>query len=45
MSHEVRTPINGVMGMTELLLGTELNESQERHAKTIYRSGASRSCT
>ena len=41
MSHEVRTPINGVLGMTELLLNTRLDPTQQRYASTILRSGRS----
>jgi len=39
MSHEVRTPLNGVIGMLELLGGTSLDARQERYAK-IARSSA-----
>jgi PAS domain S-box-containing protein len=39
MSHEVRTPMNGVLGMTELLLGTELTSVQQRYAHNIRSSG------
>jgi PAS domain S-box-containing protein len=28
MSHEVRTPMNGILGLTELLLGTDLDRQQ-----------------
>ena len=33
--------MNGVMGMTEILLKTELNGSQTRFARSIYRSADS----
>lgn len=39
MSHEVRTPMNAVIGMTELLLDTELTEKQRDFVETIYSSG------
>jgi len=39
MSHEVRTPLNGVLGMNGLLLRTPLNEVQRHYAETIRRSG------
>ena len=38
ISHEVRTPMNGILGMTELLLGTDLNDAQKKYAKSISQS-------
>ena len=39
MSHEIHTPINGILGMTELLLGTPLDGRQQRYAQAAYRCG------
>ncbi len=38
MSHEVRTPMNGVLGMTELALDTDLTPQQRDYLETIRRS-------
>jgi two-component system sensor histidine kinase/response regulator len=39
MSHEIRSPMSGVIGMAELLLDTSLNEEQKGLTKTILNSG------
>ena len=38
MSHEVRTPMTGVMGMTGLLLDTALTEEQREYVRVIQSS-------
>lgn len=39
MGHEIRTPMTGVLGMTELLLKTPLDARQRGYAEAIQRSG------
>src|SRR5580658_9113234 len=41
MSHETRTPMNGVIAMTGLLLETSLTNEQRSYVETIYSSSES----
>jgi signal transduction histidine kinase len=39
MSHEIRTPMTGVLGLTDMVLKTELSPKQEELIKNIQSSG------
>jgi PAS domain S-box-containing protein len=41
MSHEVRTPLNGILGMAQVLLDSGLTPGQRDYAETIRQSGRS----
>lgn len=39
ISHELRTPMNGIIGFTDLVLTTELQRSQREYLENVQRSG------
>lgn len=40
VSHEVRTPMNGILGMNQLLMASELTEEQRHYTESVAESGA-----
>ncbi len=40
LNHEIRTPMHGVIGMSDILLNTELTREQEDYARIIQQSAA-----
>jgi signal transduction histidine kinase len=40
MSHEIRTSMNGAMGVTKLLLARKLDTKQQHCGKLIFRSAS-----
>jgi signal transduction histidine kinase/CheY-like chemotaxis protein/HPt (histidine-containing phosphotransfer) domain-containing protein len=39
ISHEIRSPLNGVLGMTQMLLSSELKPEQRQYAEIVRKSG------
>jgi len=39
MSHEIRPPMNAIIGMSELMMETPLNDEQKRYVETLMHAG------
>lgn len=39
MSHEMRTPLNSILGFNDILMGTKLDKAQVDYVKTVSQSG------
>src|SRR5690606_41696648 len=39
MSHEIRTPMNAVLGLADLMRGTQPDATQRNYIETIYNAG------
>lgn len=38
-SHEVRTPLNGILGMAQILMSSNLTSEQDKQVRAIYQAG------
>jgi len=39
MSHEIRTPLNAIIGMTQILLGSDIQKDKKKELRTVLESG------